>query len=127
MDARDRDPLDVFVHFRDPVLLVGGEGGTLRANPALEELAKRCGCEPKLEALFGSEVCALIAQARREGVARGMLPLVAGPEPRPMFRVSLHRGPGDANGAENGPLGALLIDVSEEFALRRQLFERNHV
>jgi GAF domain-containing protein len=56
-----------------------------------------------------------------------MLPLVAGPEPRPMFRVSLHRGPGEPNTADHGALGALLIDVSEEFALRRQLFDRNHV
>jgi len=127
MADSDRDPLDVFVHFRDPVLLVGGAGETLRANRALEELARRCGCEPKLKALFGGEVCALVAQARREGVARATLPLVVGPEPRPTFRVSLHRGPGDTSDQDHGPLGALLIDVSEEFALRRQLSDRNHV
>src|SRR4051812_16222251 len=127
MEARDPDPLDFLVHFRDPVLLIGETGGTLRANPALEALATRCGAEPRLAALFGPEVAALVAQARNEGVARGMLPLVVGPEPRPMFRVSLHRGPGAADGAGSGPLGALLIDVSEEFALRRQLFDRNHV
>jgi GAF domain-containing protein len=113
-----RDP---YRYFAEPVLRVSASGETLEANAAFRELTERCGVKPVLSDLFGPAIGQLFAQTKREGWTRALLPIMAGPEPRPMFRVSLYRG------AEDGSLAVLLIDVSEEVAVRRQLFERNHV
>jgi len=107
--------------FSEPVLRLSATGETLEANPAFLDLAARCGINPVLADLFGPAIGQLFGQARREGWTRALLPVVAGPEPHAMFRVSLYRN------ADDGSLAALLIDVSEEVAVRRQLFERNHV
>ena len=112
---------DLFRYFAEPVLRVSATGETLEANPAFHDLAGRCGVKPLLADLFGPAIGQLFGQARREGWTRALVPIMAGPEPRPMFRVSLYRSP------EDGSLAVLMIDVSEEVAVRRQLFERNHV
>jgi len=112
---------DPFRRFAEPVLRVAGDGETLEANAAFHELAARSGVAPRLADLFGPTIGQLMGQARREGWTRALVPLMSGPEPRPMFRISLARAP------EDGSIAALMIDVSDEVAVRRQLFERNHV
>ena len=112
---------DLFATFSEPVLRVSGAGETLEANPAFHDLAGRCGVQPLLADLFGPAVGQMFAQARREGWTRALMPVMTGPEPRPMFRVSVYRS------SEDGSLAVLMIDVSEEVAVRRQLFDRNHV
>jgi GAF domain-containing protein len=122
MRSRRPQPVrDPYRHFAEPVLRVAASGETLEANAAFRDLTERCGVKPLLADLFGPAIGQLFAQAKREGWTRALLPIMAGPEPRPMFRVSLYRGP------EDGSLAVLLIDVSEEVEVRRQLFERNHV
>lgn len=121
MDAPQPNPArDLFRSFAEPVLRVSATGETLEANLAFHELAGRCGVKPALADLFGPAIGQLFGQARREGWTRALLPVMAGPEPRAMFRTSLYRS------AEDGSLAVLMIDVSEEVAVRRQLFERNH-
>ena len=112
---------DLFRQFAEPVLRVSDSGETLEANPALHDLAARCGVKPLLAELFGPAIGQLFGQARREGSTRALVPIMSGPEPRPMFRVSVYRNPEDSS------LAVLMIDVSEEVEVRRQLFERNHV
>ncbi len=112
---------DLFRHFAEPALRVSAAGDTLEANPAFDELAAHCGVAPRLAELFGPAIAQLLGRTGREGWTRALVPVMAGPEPRPMFRMSLYRIP------EDGSLAVLMIDVSEELAVRRQLFERNHV
>jgi GAF domain-containing protein len=122
MHAPPPDPArDLSRVFAEPVLRLSATGETIEANPAFHDLAARCGVSPALADLFGPAIGQLFAQARREGWTRALLPVMAGPEPRAMFRVSLYRN------AQDGSLAVLMIDVSEEVAVRRQLFERNHV
>src|SRR6267142_3263283 len=122
MPAPTPDPArDLSRAFAEPVLRVSATGETLDANPAFHDLAARCGVKPLLSDLFGPAIGQLLGQAQREGWTRAVVPIMAGPEPRPMFRVSLYHS------APDGSLAVLLIDVSEEVAVRRQLFERNHV
>ncbi len=122
MEKSRPDPArDLFRDFAEPVLRAAATGETLDANPAFHDLAARCGVKPLLSDLFGPAIGQLLGQAQREGWTRAVVPIMAGPEPRPMFRVSLYHS------APDGSLAVLLIDVSEEVAVRRQLFERNHV
>src|SRR5262252_4167253 len=103
---------DPFRHFAEPVLHVAADGETLEANAAFRELAARCGVPPRLADLFGPAIGQLLGQARRDGRTRALVPVVSGPEPRPMFRVSLARAPG------GGSIAALMIDVSDEVEVR---------
>jgi len=107
--------------FAEPLIEIGDDGRVLDANAAFAALARRCGVAPRPEELFGPAFAQLVSAARRDDRARLQLPVIAGPEPRPIYRVAIYR-----DGAGTG-LVALLIDVSEEAAVRRQLVERAHV
>ena len=110
---------DLLQTFLDPLALVSRSGETVEANSAFRDLAERCGSPAGLAALFGQEAVALLAEALEHGRARRTLPVVVGPEPRPWFRVALSR---DTSGER---LAALLVDASEEAALRRRQLERD--
>src|SRR5258705_9734146 len=112
---------DLFRHFAEPALRVSAAGDTLEANPAFDELAAHCGVAPRLAELFGPAIAQLLGRTGREGWTRALVPVMAGPQPRPLFRMSLYPIPQDGS----PPLP--MIDVSEELAGRRPLFERNHV
>jgi GAF domain-containing protein len=105
----------------DPLLLVSSSGEILDANPAFDELVRSHGVSRDLTGLFGPGAAAILDQARSAGHVCIFLPLVVGPRPHPTFRVSLDRcPPGDR-------FVGLLVDMSDEIAWRRKLFERNRV
>jgi len=109
------------IEFADPMLWISPSGETLRANRACVALAASVGAALEFPALFGEAGVALLFEARAIGHTRAQLPLVVGPRPRPTFRVSLDR-------AEDGwDVAALLVDVSDEVALRQKLLERARV
>jgi GAF domain-containing protein len=102
----------------DPTLLLFGER-TERANQAARELLARHGLPPDLTAMLGRDVASLIAGARREGSAEGLLPLQTLGGEAPVFRVAIRR-----MGASER-LAVVLTDMSREFAWREQLSTRN--
>ena len=99
--------------------MVSAAGDTLVANRALERLAEKCGVAPRLVELFGEPAIELLGRALREGEARASLLLVAGPEPRPRFRLLLAAAP-----AQNAA-AVLMADVTSQVSLRRQLLVRD--
>src|SRR5207344_1405095 len=103
----------------DPYVVLSPAGETLHANDAFAELIERHRASRDLPGLFGSAIFGLIDEACRTGRARGLLPVITAPEPQPMLRVAIRARDSD------GALGVLLIDMSDEVAWRRQLFERN--
>lgn len=112
-------PIDLDLLLGDPFVRVSRTGETLEHNRAFLDLAQHCGASPELPQIFGSGVFLLLEQAARDGGACAFLPLARGPEPRRTYRIALKSaGPHEA-------IAALLVDVSDEIAWRRQLFERN--
>jgi GAF domain-containing protein len=103
----------------DPVLLLLGDGQTERGNRAARDLAAQHGLKLSLAVLFGKEAAAILARARREGVAQGFLPLRIGTHPLPVFRVAVRRV------GVTERFTAVLTDMSQEFAWREQLGARN--
>ena len=103
----------------DPVLMVMPNGETMYGNRAWHELAARHRVEPRLSALFGPPVQALLADARRLGRASTFLPIAVGREATQGFRLTVNAD------AEDGTLAVQLADLSEEVAWRHQLFLRN--
>jgi GAF domain-containing protein len=102
----------------DPTLLLLGER-TERANQAARELLVRHGLPPDLTAMLGPDVAPLIARARHEGSAEGLLPLQTRLGEPPVFRIAIRR-----MGASER-FAAVLTDMSREFAWREQLASRN--
>ena len=96
-------------------------GATLRANDACVALAEGVGVQAELAALFGEAGKALLFEARATGHARARVSLAAGGRPAPTFRLAI-----DRTGSEEC-FTALLIDVSGEADLQRQLVERARV
>jgi len=103
----------------DPYVVLSPAGETLHANDAFAELIEKHQAPRDLPGMFGSAIFGLIDEACRAGRARGLLPIVTAADPQPMIRVAVHARESD------GALGVLLIDMSDEVAWRRQLFERN--
>uniref|UniRef100_A0A832I4X4 GAF domain-containing sensor histidine kinase n=1 Tax=Eiseniibacteriota bacterium TaxID=2212470 RepID=A0A832I4X4_UNCEI len=106
-----REPLD------DPFVRLSPRGEVEAANAPFRALALAHGVPPEPQRLFGSPLFSLIATVQREGRAHGVLSVVA-PGPTRTFRVSATR-----DGA--GAFGLLFVDISDEVAWRRQLFDRN--
>lgn len=106
-----REPLD------DPFVRVSPRGEVEAANAPFGALALAHGVPPEPQRLFGSPFFSLLETAHREGRAQGVLSVVA-PGPPRTFRVSASH-----DGA--GAIGVLLVDISDEIAWRRQLFDRN--
>jgi|SRR5262245_10894464 len=102
----------------DPTLLLFGER-TERANQAARDLLARHSLPPDLATMFGRDVAPLIARARREGSAEGLLPLQTGRDEPPVFRVAIRRM------AATERFTVVLTDMSREFAWREQLASRN--
>ena len=102
----------------DPVLVIT-DGQTGRANQAAHALAARLGLPLELSALFGKDSGPLIARARREGHAKGFLPLRVGDDRPPVYRVAVRR----MDGADC--FAVVLTDLNREFAWREQLAARN--
>jgi GAF domain-containing protein len=115
----DRHPIDLDLLLGDPFVRVSHTGETLEHNRAFLELAEHCGASPELRQVFGPAVVPLLEQAAREGRTCAFLPLARGPEPRRTYRIAL------TSGGPRASIAALLVDVSDEIAWRRQLFERN--
>src|SRR5258705_8602196 len=86
MEKSRPDPAgDLFRDSAEPVLRAAATGETLDANPAFHDLAARCGVKPLLSDLFGPAIGQLLGQAQREGWTRAVVPIMAGPQPRPPF------------------------------------------
>ena len=102
----------------NPFALVTRSGETLEANQAFHDLAHKSNSKARLVELFGSSVPQLLKQAVRDGYASDSLPLAVGTEPLFWYRLSLTA---ESNGET---LAAVLTDVSEEMAWRRELLER---
>lgn len=103
----------------EPVLLVSPTGDTLYGNAAFHRLVGQLSVPGRLTGLFGAPAQVVIAEARRNGLARAFLPLAGLPDSGRGYRLEV-RG-----GSEDGTLAVLLIDLSEEVAWRHQLFLRN--
>ena len=103
----------------EPFVQVLPDGEPVRMNRAFQELARGHEVEPKLSALFGPAVLELLSEAQREGRANAYLLLQNAPPPGRTFRVLLKSGGPDR------PISALLVDVSDEVAWRRKLFDRS--
>src|SRR5258705_10604930 len=88
MEKSRPDPArDLFRDFAEPVLRAAATGETLDANPAFHDLAARCGVKPLLSDLFGPAIGQLLGQAQPEGWTRPVVPIMAGPGPRPLLRL----------------------------------------
>jgi len=114
-----QEPSRLLLALPEPLAVVTAAGDTLVANRALERLAEKCGVAPRLVELFGEPAIELLGRALREGEARASLLLVAGPEPRPRFRLLLAAAP-----AQNAA-AVLMADVTSQVSLRRQLLVRD--
>src|SRR6185436_17646094 len=92
----------------------------LRMNRAFRELAKACSTGTELASIFGPSVLDLLAEADANGRASAYLPVLAASASGRTFRILLKSSaPGES-------ISALVMDVSEEVAWRRQLFDRSH-
>src|SRR5258705_10517628 len=119
MEKSRPDPArDLFRDFAEPVLRAAATGETLDANPAFHDLAARCGVKPLLSDLFGPAIGQLLGQAQREGWTRAVVPIMAGPEPAPLFRLAPHHP------APAGPLAGPLIALRQGGAGRPHPLER---
>lgn len=103
----------------DPILLLSATGETLYQNRACTELAARVGVPAQLDELFGPPGNVLLTEARRSGVSRAHLPLVAGEDLSRGFRITVQLD------ASDGTLAVQLTDFSEEAEWREHLFRRN--
>jgi signal transduction protein with GAF and PtsI domain len=110
--------LELAENLPNPFALITRSGETLEANHAFHRLAEKANANARLAELFGSSVPQLVKQAVRDGHASDSLPLAVGTEPIIWYRLSLTA---ESNGET---LAAVLTDVSEEMAWRRELLER---
>jgi GAF domain-containing protein len=117
MERRSND-LD---HLLDePFVQVLPSGKSLRTNRAFRDLAKACGTDTELASIFGPAVLDLLADADTNGRANAYLPVLAASAAGRTFRILLKSSaPGES-------ISALVMDVSDEVAWRRQLFDRSH-
>jgi GAF domain-containing protein len=104
----------------EPFVQVLPNGKTLRMNRAFRELAKSYDVDAELASIFGPSVQDLLSEADTNGRANAYLPALAAPAPGRTFRILLKSSaPGES-------ISALVMDVSDEVAWRRQLFDRSH-
>jgi len=104
----------------EPFVIALPNGKSVRMNRAFRDLASACGAEAELASIFGPTVLDLLSETEAQGRASAYLPALGAPAPGRTFRVLLK-----SSGAGE-PISALVMDVSEEVAWRRQLFDRNH-
>jgi GAF domain-containing protein len=104
----------------EPFVQVLPSGKSLRMNRAFRELAKACGTDTELASIFGPAVLDLLAEADTNGRANSYLPVLAASAAGRTFRILLK-----SSGAGES-ISALVMDVSDEVAWRRQLFDRSH-
>jgi GAF domain-containing protein len=116
----ERESLDLDRLLDEPFVQILPGGKSVRMNRAFRELARRFELTPELTALFGPTVLELLAEAEREGRANAYLPVLGARAEGRTFRVLVK------NGGSGGPMSALVMDVSDEVAWRRQLFDRSH-
>ena len=104
----------------EPFVQALPNGRSLRMNRAFRELANTCEVEAELASIFGPSVQDLLSEADANGRASAYLPALGARAPGRTFRILLKSsGTGE-------PISVLVMDVSEEVAWRRQLFDRNH-
>lgn len=104
----------------EPFVQVLPSGKSLRLNRAFRDLAKSCGTDAELASIFGPAVLDLLAEADTNGRANAYLPVLAASGSGRTFRILLKSSaPGES-------ISALVMDVSDEVAWRRQLFDRSH-
>jgi GAF domain-containing protein len=104
----------------EPFVQVLPNGKSLRMNRAFRELARGCGTDPELASIFGPALLDLLAEADTNGRASAYLPVLATSGAGRTFRILLKSSaPGES-------ISALVMDVSDEVAWRRQLFDRSH-
>ena len=115
----ERETLDLDMLLDDPFVQALPSGESVRMNRAFEELAVRHGVAAELPLLFGPSVLDLMSKAAGTGRASAYLAVLGAPSPGQTFRVVLK-----STGA-GGPISVLLVDVSDDVAWRRQLFDRN--
>ena len=103
----------------EPFAQVTPSGKSVRMNRAFLKLAESFDTDADLPAIFGPAVMEQLAEADRLGRASAYLPAMGAPPPGRTFRVLLKSGgPGEA-------ISALILDVTDEVAWRRQLFDRS--
>jgi len=115
----ERQTLDLDLLLDDPFVQTLPSGESVRMNRAFEELAVRHGVAAELPLLFGPSVLDLMSKADGTGRASGYLAVLGAPPPGQTFRAALKSTGG------GGPISVLLVDVSDDVAWRRQLFDRN--
>lgn len=103
----------------EPFVQVLPDGKSVRMNRAFQELARSFEAEATLAGIFGSAVLELVSEAERTGRASAYLPVQGAPAPGRTFRVLLK------SAGAGRPISALVMDVSDEVAWRRQLFDRS--
>jgi GAF domain-containing protein len=104
----------------EPFVQALPSGKSLRMNRAFRELATSCGVDTELAAIFGPSVLELLAEADTNGRANAYLPVLAPSGAGRTFRILLKSSaPGES-------ISTLVLDVSDEVAWRRQLFDRSH-
>ena len=116
----ERRSLDLDHLLDEPFVQVLPNGRSLRMNRAFRELAAACQAEAELASIFGPSVHDLLSEADANGRAGAYLAALGAPAPGRTFRILLK------SGGAGEPISALVMDVSEEVAWRRQLFDRNH-
>src|SRR5437899_4863581 len=116
----ERRSLDLDHLLDEPFVQVLPNGRSLRTNRAFRELAAACQAEAELASIFGPSVHDLLSEADANGRAGAYLAALGAPAPGRTFRILLK------SGGAGEPISALVMDVSEEVAWRRQLFDRNH-
>ncbi len=116
----ERQSQDLDYLLDEPFAQVLPNGKSVRMNRAFEELAERHDVDAELPSFFGPPVLDLLAEADKNGRANAYLPVPGTRAPGRTFRVLLK------SSGVGGPISALVMDVSDEVAWRRQLFDRSH-